>query len=93
MKIQNSPSFCGKTICPPEVTGMGHLLTDAVKYRIRFAPKGTTLHFKDGTFLNFGKVELIAPTGDKLTLSGPKFAIREQRVLDLIKTGVKSFTS
>jgi len=40
MKVQNSPSFCGKVVCPPEITGVGHLLTKKVKDTMR-------LHRKD----------------------------------------------
>jgi len=104
MKVQNNPSFCGKIIIktPEDIQGMEHLLTNRVKYRMRFAPKGTKLHFEDaGTTypskrypqkLPLGKIGFATPASGNVFISGDvkvKSVLTEEYVLSIIKTGIE----
>ena len=89
MKVQNSPSFCGKVVCPPEITGVGHLLTKKVKDTMRVAPKGSVLRFKEADFLDRCDIDFIAPNGDTVGFYELKKELTEKSILSLITEGIR----
>ncbi len=48
MKVQNSPSFCGRVYNPDNIEGIGHILTGKVRDVMAAAPEVTGLHFEKG---------------------------------------------
>lgn len=89
MRVQNNPSFCGKVVCPPEVIGVEHLLTDAVKNRMRFAPRGSVLRFNEADFLDRCDIDFVSPRGAIIGIYNLKRNLTEGSVLRIIKDGIR----
>lgn len=90
MKVEKSPSFCGRIVNKPKVAGIEHLCTSAVRKAVRKAPSWTVLQFKDGCYKNWCRVEFSIPTSKKKSLIyGPKKILTEKDILALIAKGVR----
>lgn len=90
MKVEKSPSFCGRIVNKPEVVGIEHLCTSVVKGKMKAAPKGTVLRFKQSYYPNWCRVEFLIPTSEKKSLIyGPKKILKEEDILALIAKGLR----
>lgn len=90
MKVEKSPSFCGRIVNKPKVEGIDHLCTSVIQGKMRVAPKGTVLRFKQSYYPNWCRVEFLIPTSDKKNLIyGPKKILKEEDILALIAKGVR----
>lgn len=90
MKIEKSPSFCGRIVNKPKVEGIEHLCTPTVRKAVRKASGWTVLRFKDGYYKNWCRVEFSIPTSEKKSLIyGPKKILTEKDILALIAKGVR----
>lgn len=94
MKVENSPSFCGRIVNKPKVQGIEHLCTPTVRKAVRRAPGWTVLQFKESYYKKWCRVEFLIPTSEKKNLIyGPKRILTEKDILALIAKGVRRMKS